>query len=336
MGSNEDGQLGRGDAKDCTVPKQISPDKFNGKKILSVSCGMTHTLLIDETSTVWGFGSNEHQQILPVGYVYDSPTVIPFPDLDGRIMSTDCGDNTSYAVSSEGLVYAWGSNDYGQAGQSPKVNTDIFHPTPLTVDGRMGGEPLTGAVSVSGGMQMALILMDTGVIMGLGRNGSFQLGMGDPKPTTYENAPVTVMPSWGTRTPVSISAGQMHSLALMDDGSVYCWGENMVSQCGTSRHKAVPTPMAVDLRDLVGNKATIVSAGNQFSMAVDTQGEVYGMGANTGGNLGLGNNNSASHFTRSLSGEMRDIVLGLTTRDNTYVITGYNTTQTEELWDRRF
>ena len=97
-------------------------------------------------------------------------------------------------------------------------------------------------------------------------------------------------------TYVQVSAGKWHSLALGSDGYVYAWGSNQHGQLGnnTTTNSSVP----VRVRDPAsptdpnkGLKAIQVSAGDEHSLALDSNGYVYAWGWNDNGRLG---NNSTS------------------------------------------
>nr|WP_232345384.1 InlB B-repeat-containing protein [Bifidobacterium sp. W8104] len=97
-------------------------------------------------------------------------------------------------------------------------------------------------------------------------------------------------------TYVQVSAGKWHSLAVGSDGYVYAWGSNQHGQLGnnTTTYSSVP----VRVRDPAsptdpskGLKAIQVSAGDEHSLALDSDGYVYAWGWNDNGRLG---NNSTS------------------------------------------
>ena len=79
------------------------------------------------------------------------------------------------------------------------------------------------------------------------------------EPTTDKDTPVSV--SLGTgRTAVAVSAGGYHTCAILDDGSLNCWGWDNYGQLGdggTNTDKN--TPVSVSLG--TGRTAVAVSAG---------------------------------------------------------------------------
>ncbi len=94
-------------------------------------------------------------------------------------------------------------------------------------------------------------------------------------------------------TYVQVSAGKWHSLALGSDGYVYAWGSNQHGQLGnnTATNSSVP----VRVRDPAsptdpnkGLKAIQVSAGDDHSLALDSNGYAYAWGENIYGQLGDG------------------------------------------------
>jgi alpha-tubulin suppressor-like RCC1 family protein len=82
------------------------------------------------------------------------------PGLGGGFVYTADGSYHTLAVKSDGSVWAWGKNDYGQLGDYS--NTDRH--SPVQVHG------LTGVVQVDGGYGFSLALKSDGTVWAWGRN----------------------------------------------------------------------------------------------------------------------------------------------------------------------
>jgi alpha-tubulin suppressor-like RCC1 family protein len=114
-----------------------------------------------------------------------------------------------------------------------------------------------------------------------GYNGSGQLGNGT---TTLSRTPVAVS---GLNNVVAVAGGGEHSLALLGNATMMGWGANREGQIGdgstTNRH----VPVAIlDFATLGGVAA--IAAGNEFSLALMTNGTVLAWGANEEGQLATG------------------------------------------------
>jgi alpha-tubulin suppressor-like RCC1 family protein len=114
-----------------------------------------------------------------------------------------------------------------------------------------------------------------------GYNGSGQLGNGT---TTLSRTPVAVS---GLSNVIAVAGGGEHSLALLGNATMMGWGANREGQIGdgstTNRH--VPVQI-VDFATLGGISA--IAAGNEFSLALMTNGTVLAWGANEEGQLATG------------------------------------------------
>ena len=71
------------------------------------------------------------------------------------------------------------------------------------------------------------------------------------------------------RTAVSVSLGGQHSCAILDDGSVKCWGRTIYGQTGHSMGSSVGS---VDLG--VGRTAVWLTLGGDYSCAILDNGEL--------------------------------------------------------------
>ena len=103
---------------------------------------------------------------------------------------------------------------------------------------------------------------------------------------------------------VAVSAGGTHTCALTTTGLAYCWGSNRRGQLGNGDHEALPAgapfegfeaydttgSLRVRLPQRVALSAHLVaiSAGNQHTCALSTEGEIYCWGFGRFGQLGHG------------------------------------------------
>src|SRR5439155_12725194 len=125
----------------------------------------------------------------------------------GGIVAVSAGALHSLALDAAGDVWSWGDQHGGTA--------------PTRLDG------LVGIVAISAGGYHDLALGGDGTVWSWGSNDFGQLGT-RPVGTT-RRMPAQVP---GLRGVVAVTAGGYHSLALLDDGSLWSWGDNDVRQLG--------------------------------------------------------------------------------------------------------
>lgn len=83
---------------------------------------------------------------------------------------------------------------------------------------------------------------------------------------------------------ISVSGGEFHSLAVAEDGSLYSWGSNEFGQLGLSRQtQSVTTPTLIPHPEMFLQ----VAAGQSFSLALDSNGNVWAFGSNNKCQLGV-------------------------------------------------
>lgn len=137
-------------------------------------------------------------------------------------------DESSYALASDGTVYSWGGNTYGQLGNGTNVDSNV----PVAV--KTTGTPMDGKriVQVISEQVHSLAIADDGTVYAWGENSAGALGNGT---NTGSNIPVAVK-TIGTpmegKAAVYVAAGLGYSLALASDGTVYAWGNNEHGQLG--------------------------------------------------------------------------------------------------------
>jgi len=180
----------------------------------------------------------------------------------------DGGDLHSAAVKSNGTVWTWGDNQFGELGDGSTID----HHSPeqaLNVSNMVG---------VACGSGFTLALKNDGTVWAWGRNANGELGDG----TTTSTTSAHVVP--GVSNIMSVVAGAQCSFALSSNGTVFAWGDNSSGQLGdnstTDRHSA-------GLVSGITN-AIMLSAGDNSVMALRSDGLVFAWGGNGNGQAGVG------------------------------------------------
>ncbi|MEZ5101095.1 MAG: hypothetical protein R3C15_15115 [Thermoleophilia bacterium] len=201
-----------------------------GSASRSLQAGMldagNHTCAIaaDGVAYCWGSGSLGR---LGVGDLADRsvPTRVLLPaGSTARSISASTGAH-AWAVLRDGRIACWGDDSEGQVGNGPGPTTE---PTPVLASLPVGRT----AQQVSTGDVHTCALLDDGAIACWGSDSNGRLGNGAPLANTDE--PVLVTLPVG-RLATAVSVGDSHSCAILDDGSLRCWGSDFDGQLGDGR-----------------------------------------------------------------------------------------------------
>jgi alpha-tubulin suppressor-like RCC1 family protein len=182
-----------------------------------------------------------------------------------KVVPGSLGDFT-LGIKSDGTLWAWGYNLYGQLGDGTSINRNA----PIQIGSA------THWVSASAGLDFSLGVSSDGKLWAWGRNNFGQLGDGS---TTNRNTPVQI----GSATNwVLVSAGTGHTLAIKSDGSLWAWGYNFYGQLGdgTNTNQTVPTQIGS------ATNWVSVSAGAYHSLGITADKKLWGWGHNGDGQLG--------------------------------------------------
>ena len=246
-----------------------------------VAAGNEHTCALLTDGTVRCWGGNQYGQ-LGDGTLVQRPNPVAVAGLEG-VTELSLGEQHTCALLTDRTVRCWGENRYGQLGDG----TTIGSPTPVAVTG------LADVTSIAaGGFHTCAALVD-GSARCWGSNEHGQVGNGSPAPLS---APVlTPTAVTGLTGVAGLTAGQVHSCALLDDGTARCWGFGNSGRLGTGTTADASTPLEVLASgstqgiDVLGG-ITGLSAGGTHTcalVAVDG-GTVRCWGANSFGQLGDG------------------------------------------------
>ena len=135
------------------------------------------------------------------------------------------GAHHSCAILDNGDLKCWGNDSNGQLGNGGS-NTNLNAPSSTAINLGTGRT----AVSVSAGYWHACAILDNGEVKCWGANYHGALGDGS---TTATYAPNSTAIDLGTgRTAVAVSAGELHTCVILDNGDLKCWGRDSSGQLG--------------------------------------------------------------------------------------------------------
>ena len=220
------------------------------------------------------------------------------PGARQTVLSVVAGSDHTCAMLDNGSVKCWGINrsgalglgDISDRGDEPCEMGDALPPADLGT-GR-------SAVALAAGGGYTCALLDDGALKCWGTNSSGRLGLGDTSnrgdgPGEMGDALPGVDLGTG-RTAVALAAGMLHACALLDNGSVKCWGNNINGALGlgdTANRGDEPAEMGDALPEVdlgTDRTALAVAAGAYFNCALLDTGAVKCWGNNNNGTLGLG------------------------------------------------
>ena len=200
-GSNVDGQLGDGSNIDSDSFVQVMISSF--LKIIAISAGGKHSMVMLRGGSVWVTGCNSHGQLGDGSLTSTSTFVRVIKD---RAKAVAAGSRHSMVLTRDGAVWLTGSNEYGQLG----IETVTYHTTFTKVIENK-------AKAIAAGSFHNMVLKTDGSVWATGSNEYGQLGEGSVEPrTTF----VKVISS-GAK---AITAGGDHSMVLKKYGSVWAAG----------------------------------------------------------------------------------------------------------------
>jgi alpha-tubulin suppressor-like RCC1 family protein len=257
-GRNNFGQLGDGTAVDKPNPVQIGVINT----WTSIAVGNVHTLALRSNGTAWAWGYNFYGQ-LGDGSATNRSTPVQTGVAANWISLTGNGAGHSHGLRSDGTMYAWGYNFYGQLGDATTGNKS--NPTLIGA--------LNTWMTIAAGGDHTLGLKTDGTFWTWGRNNVGQQGDGT---FTTHTSPVQLGASsdW---VHVSGGNGNSHTIALSSWRHQYCYtGYNNTGQlgnCSTSNVSTLtcinPQPIVLSnpLNDTIcpgGNATFTITADNAF------------------------------------------------------------------------
>ena len=236
---------------------------------MACACGYHHTITLSDDGTVHSFGGNNNGE-LGLGHNNNVSLPTPIPNLP-KINMISCGDYFTVCVDYEGFIWSFGDNYYGQLGTG---NTTKFNVPQKILN-------IPPVLFVSCGVNHTLIITTDDNLWSCGSNEFGELCHGDmehrsrPQKTSFSNIS-------------KISSGCNHSLFQNNKGEIFSCGFNLDGQCGLGHfNESQITPSLIP--NLPSNIVQFI-CGVAQSLFLDSEGNVYSVGQNYFGELGLGHN----------------------------------------------
>jgi alpha-tubulin suppressor-like RCC1 family protein len=272
-GANSFGQLGDGSTSQKTTPVLVNTSTLNSKKIVQISAGAFYNLLITEDNEVYAWGVNSDGR-LGDGSTSQrtTPVLVNTSTFAGNKIIQVSAGGYSLALDENGNVYAWGPNSYGQLGDGSTIQKT----TPVLVNtSTFAGNKI---IQVSAGSGHSLALDENGNVYAWGENLNGKLGDGS---TDQRTIPVLVNTStFAGNKIIYVGAGVGNSLVIDEFDHVYTWGRNTFGEVGIGSYESMfTTPKKVYNYGVLYPKSIFkISGSYDYSLALDTNGQIYSWG----------------------------------------------------------
>lgn len=272
----------------------LSPPVFAKEKVSfgrTISVGFSHTLAIKSDGSLWAWGgSNLYGEIgdgtdnmkeLGSGFIVTIEEIKRLSALFPKkilenVREVSAGNNYSMAIKNDGSLWAWGYNFNGILGNG-KSSDFVNHENNSNIPVKI----MDHVATVSCGPSHVLAVKKDGSLWAWGSNDRGQLGDG----TNIDSR----VPNKIMENVVIVSSGHNFSMAIKEDGSLWSWGCNDVGILGNGKEtffEGINNDSNKPLK--IMDNVSAVSAGEEHTMAVKTDGSLWTWGLNRDGKLGNG------------------------------------------------
>ena len=221
----------------------------------AVSTGDSQTVAVDQNNTLWAWGTNLSGEI-GNGTTVDQPVPIKILDNVKFALATNTATfNTTYAIKTDGSLWGWGSNMYGNLGDGTII--DKLSPIKIMDD----------VLSIQFNINLYIIKKD-GSLWVCGEDGVYA----GTNTTGIITSPVKILDNVK-----NVCLGSM-SYAIENDNSAWRWGVDDTTYWSGSINYKTPQKFMDNVRSVTTNGFS--------TLVVKCNNELWGWGSNSNGQLG--------------------------------------------------
>ena len=269
-----DGPEACGSAPCRTTPARVSLGGGSGflSGIVAIAGGLQHSVAVASDGTAWTWGVNNTGQLGRASNeicdgVFCGSTAAPVSGPSGigtlgGIVAVAAGESHSIALNGDGTVWTWGQNNFGQLGDGSATGPELCGLDPCSKSALQVEGGLSGVTAVAAGARHSIALKADGTLWSWGWNDSGQLafrgvnshvgeGMGPgvcginlDGLANCSGLPVQAFGPGGVGVlngVVAVAAGNIHTVALRDDGTLWAWGNrSLFRQTGDGSNPSPP------------------------------------------------------------------------------------------------
>jgi len=274
------GGLGNNRSSTAFTPVTTLSGGANWKQVSSGNSNTTGNGFISAIKTdgtLWTWGRNSYGRL---GDNTTTDRLTPVTTFAGGTnwKQVTCGGYYTAAIKTDGTLWTWGSNAYGQLGDNTQTNRS----TPVTTFA--GG---TNWKQVSGGVHHTAAIKTDGTLWTWGRGNSGQIGN-----NVFNNCLTPVTTFLGGTNWKQVDGCLNHTAAIKTDGTLWTWGNNSYGRLGDNTTTLRQAPVTTFAG---GTNWKQVACGNNHTSAIKTDGTLWTWGCNGTGQLG--NNTLNASFT---------------------------------------
>lgn len=239
-----------------------------------MAAGGDHILALDHKGNIWAWGAGEQGQL---GHrvaerrrlEYLVPNRVGLPK--NKMAYVSSGSYNGFAIDVKGKVWAWGLNNYGQAGVTSGAGQDNALVQRPSVVHSLDGYSIN---SIEGGSHHSIACTEDGTTLVWGRCDDGQSGISLEKIPeddiifdAREKPRILVKP---TAVPginsVAVAAGIDNCIAITKEGQAYSWGFSESYRTGQGTTESIKEATLIDNTATRGKVLTFAGCGGQFSV----------------------------------------------------------------------
>jgi alpha-tubulin suppressor-like RCC1 family protein len=239
-----------------TALQKIDGGVLSGKSVVKIACGINHLLALTADGFVASVGLNNSGQL---GDGTTTQRFAPVEIVDGNqvlvgrtVVDISAGRTSSMLRTSDGALFAWGSNSIGELGLGDQVNRLV----PTRVAGSLMGR-MVSAVALSGTNGYAITTDNQ--LHCWGRHVGIEMVAATEGPIDRTRPNLAVMEPFESETLVEVASGTEIGAVRTASGRIFTWGLRLNGRLGRPHLTGVAGPVGpVSLEDL-GGDVTVTS-----------------------------------------------------------------------------